>query len=818
MKGLKGVTTRRKAATTTGAAALVLLALALAGCEDGPAPPKMPGDPKPPAAQVSVRLSALTPEPSQGKVVIIDYEGPAFDESDLRVRLAGEALPATVVEDEIGVLLPLSHSGATLLAFDFGGGRAAALTLNATEAPPIPNPRQYLDTEITKLASALSERAAQESELQGLHEAVLRAQEQLAALDEQEIAYAATLFKQNIEPSLEQLASSGLLQTAVLRTAGFDATKCNSSMIRSVRLVAKTTAISLFGGLLWTASPGPQSVVLVPMGGVALVYAAFSVPDALGSIVETFGNCMLARVGAIEPFLPLSSIQIAQVGAVADPLPRLSFRDGEPLEVNITVAYRIQHDLREGFLSAILKLRSHLLKLTGAARPVCERCAAWLNRQAERIPHPDSVEREERVPASGFVLKGVSNAAVTGTISGVDGDRLSLTFTVDLLADDAMLSDDASLDFDFILANSSIGLDDTAIPGRVFIDVEPVFLDTVSDQTYEIDTAIEPLVLPEATLGNPPLTYSLFSDVAVPGLLFDPASRTLSGTPTTAGTYPMLYTVTDDDGDFDTLSFTLVVTAASGDVLIPQTVVVPGGTFRMGSLNDWGEGGKNYLAHGPYKYCANLEIDEIDYGCYTFPVHTVTVPSFAVGVYEVTNAQWNACVAGGACRPSPYAIDATEPNHPVWFASWNEVQVYLAWLSERTGVRYRLPSEAEWEYAARAGTTTLYHTGNTISTDQANFGDHYGGITPVGSFAPNAFGLYDVHGNVAEWVQDCRNAFNYVGAPADGSAWESSDCSDRIQRSHWEYYPPEAVRSAHRTSASASDHYGGFRVARAIHS
>ena len=414
----------------------------------------------------------------------------------------------------------------------------------------------------------------------------------------------------------------------------------------------------------------------VPIGTVAIAYALSDIPALIESVVDTGGNCLLAIVAEIKPFLPSFSIQKAQAESVADPLPRLSFRDREPLEVIITAGYRIQHDLRETFLSAVSKLRGYLLSLTDAARPVCGRCAAWLNRQAERIPQ--SVGKEERVPASGFVLKGVSNANVTGRISSADGNRLSLTFTV---ADSYVPEANDYIDFDFILANSSIGLADTTIPGRVVIDLAPTFLDEVSDQTYEVDTAITPLVLPEATSGNPPLTYSLTGEetgLQVPGLRFDAETRTLSGTPTLAGRYTMIYTVTDDDGDTDALSFAIVVTAGS-DVLIPETVVVPGGTFRMGALNDWSDDPSNTN----YERCVEWERkrDDRPWWCYEFPRHTVTVRSFAVGVYEVTNAQWDACVADGVCG----RILTGEGTHPVYGVSWPAVQAYLGWLSDRTG-------------------------------------------------------------------------------------------------------------------------------------
>ena len=159
------------------------------------------------------------------------------------------------------------------------------------------------------------------------------------------------------------------------------------------------------------------------------------------------------------------------------------------------------------------------------------------------------------------------------------------------------------------------------------------------------------------------------------------------------------------------------------------------------------------------------------------PQRQVNVPAFALGQTAVTFDQWDACVADGGCTLSPGDGGWGRGDRPVINVSWDDAKEYVTWLSYRTGRQYRLPSESEWEweYATRAGTTDRFNTGDCISTELANFnGPGFAqGCTlgvlrartlPVGSFAPNAFGLYDTHGNVWEWVQDCWNE-NYVGAP-----------------------------------------------------
>jgi formylglycine-generating enzyme required for sulfatase activity len=160
--------------------------------------------------------------------------------------------------------------------------------------------------------------------------------------------------------------------------------------------------------------------------------------------------------------------------------------------------------------------------------------------------------------------------------------------------------------------------------------------------------------------------------------------------------------------------------------------------------------------------------------------------------------------------------------------SWDDAKEYVAWLSRKTGKAYRLLSEAEWEYAARAGTTTPFSTGERITTDQANFNGNYtyGGSAKgtcreksiqVGSSKPNAFGLYDMHGNVWEWVEDCYQD-SYVSAPADGSVRTSGDCSDRVLRGGSWYYDPEFLRSAYRywLAPGGQNFNFGFRVGRTL--
>ena len=234
----------------------------------------------------------------------------------------------------------------------------------------------------------------------------------------------------------------------------------------------------------------------------------------------------------------------------------------------------------------------------------------------------------------------------------------------------------------------------------------------------------------------------------------------------------------------------------------PAMIVVPAGSFVMGSPSH--EAGR-FANEGPQ--------------------HLVRIDGpFAVGVYEVTFAEWDFCVSRGGCagyRP-PDRWNWGRGLRPVMNVSWHDAQTYVRWLSEHTEEEYRLLSEAEWEYVARAGTTAPYHFGTTMSPSQANFSpavsDVLGAKTkPVGSYEANRFGLYDVHGNVYEMVQDCLN-LDYHGAPSDGSAWESGDCGRRIVRGGWWSFDGRSPRSALRVSIESGlrDPGYGFRVARML--
>jgi formylglycine-generating enzyme required for sulfatase activity len=222
----------------------------------------------------------------------------------------------------------------------------------------------------------------------------------------------------------------------------------------------------------------------------------------------------------------------------------------------------------------------------------------------------------------------------------------------------------------------------------------------------------------------------------------------------------------------------------------------------------------------PGKFVMGSSERELDHRGSEYPQHEVEIAkSFAVSKFEVTFEQWDACVAASAC------VRATDAwgrgDMPVINVSWGDVQQYVGWLSHLTGKEYRLPTEAEWEYAARAGSDTRFSWGNEIGAGNANCGECGGTpilrTAPVGSFKPNAFGLHDVHGNVWEWLEDIWNE-NFQGAPADGSAWLKGDPNYRVIRGGSWHNEGELIRSAVRFQRHRLVRFDtlGFRVARTM--
>ena len=241
----------------------------------------------------------------------------------------------------------------------------------------------------------------------------------------------------------------------------------------------------------------------------------------------------------------------------------------------------------------------------------------------------------------------------------------------------------------------------------------------------------------------------------------------------------------------------------------PEMVVVPAGTFRMGCMEE--------------DDCPETEL----------PVHEVRVSKFALGKYEVTFEEYDR-FAKAAEHRLPEDFGWGRGNQPVLNVSWNDAHKYVKWLSHETGEEYRLPSEAEWEYAARAGSDGAFSFGNEASKlcDYANHADsstEYSWrntscsdgfakqTSEVGHFLANLWGLHDMHGNVWEWVEDCWSD-DYSKSPSDGKAWISEECTDRVVRGGSFNSEARFLSSSFRlyTRADYPSHVYGFRVARTL--
>lgn len=237
----------------------------------------------------------------------------------------------------------------------------------------------------------------------------------------------------------------------------------------------------------------------------------------------------------------------------------------------------------------------------------------------------------------------------------------------------------------------------------------------------------------------------------------------------------------------------------------PEMVVVPKGSFMMGT-----------------------PITEIDRAKGEDPLHRVTfVRPFAVGRFTISFDEWDACLADGGCDGNKGDDKFGRGRMPAQGISFEAAKSYLAWLSRKVGRTYRLPSESEREYFTRAGTTTPFWFGNTISTMNANYradtpygngphGENSKGPVVVDSYAPNPFGIYQVHGNVWEWTEDCFNKRYTEDTPADGAPWLEGDCSKRMLRGGIWNWSPDVSRSGARDDATINGSGHSFRVVRTL--
>jgi formylglycine-generating enzyme required for sulfatase activity len=208
---------------------------------------------------------------------------------------------------------------------------------------------------------------------------------------------------------------------------------------------------------------------------------------------------------------------------------------------------------------------------------------------------------------------------------------------------------------------------------------------------------------------------------------------------------------------------------------------------------------------------------------YEYPAHEVTIDyPFALGQFEITFDEWEACAQERGCKPTPDDHGWGKGRYPIINLTYKDIQDYLTWISKKTKQTYRLPSEAEWEYAARAGTKTAYWWGDDVGVNNANCrtcGSKWSGIgsAPVGSFKANPWGFYDMNGNAWEWVADCWSP-HYINAPTNGAPRLDGNCKEPIMRGGSWYYFPKLSRAAYRykNGVNVFSYNVSFRILREL--
>jgi formylglycine-generating enzyme required for sulfatase activity len=293
---------------------------------------------------------------------------------------------------------------------------------------------------------------------------------------------------------------------------------------------------------------------------------------------------------------------------------------------------------------------------------------------------------------------------------------------------------------------------------------------------------------PKTALTTPPATPPLppTSPASPPTISAPPAADVSSAARSQAGA-PNVPTAVPNASTSSRATPSSTPYAPAGALVLPAMISLPGGTFAMGSNDDPSEK----------------------------PIHRVTIKPFAISKFPITNREWKQCEAAKECDYVPVGND----DAPVANVSWMDAKQFVEWLSKVAQKSYRLPSEAEWEYAARGGTQTKYWWGDRLQTEMANCkgcATAYDPTQPlkVGSFNANPFGLHDMGGSVDQWVEDCWHK-DYQGAPSDGSAWIEKTCTSHVIRSGSWKNDTNYVRPANRDHYDTAVRYPthGLRVA-----
>ena len=533
---------------------------------------------------------------------------------------------------------------------------------------------------------------------------------------------------------------------------------------------------------------------------VAATWTIATVVAAFALLVWLVGGETTSRADAIlvvQTVPPGVEVLVDDLRVGETPLERSDLPSGNR---TITLSHPFYENQRladlEFVSNSVLRIERTLVRATGSLTVVTEPRAAWIEIDGDRVARRTPVTLES-LPAGALALTLGANGHRTEQVQAVvPKDRIGRfertlaplpqgTLTLALDPEDArvtFLGDDRNYAPGMRLPVGTYRIEVAREGfGTATLPVEVVAGDT------RVPVALPPMAQPFTVVATPPnaaVALQGIDEPYRPGMLLEPGNYEIDVS--SPGYEPTSANVAHDRRP---TSHAVVLS-----LRMPDMVVIPAGSYRRGCLARRG--------------CRDDER----------PVRNVRIRGFALSKHEISFDYYDA-FAHATGRPLPDDEGWGRGDRPAVNVSWQDAAAYAGWLASETGDRYRLPTESEWEYAARAGTETAYGWGDRLVPDRANC-DGCGvsavdQTAPVGTFDPNPWGLHDMHGNVWEWVRDCWNE-TYRSAPVDGTAWERDGCSRRVLRGGAWLNTPASLRTAIRNRLPPGSRNGaaGFRVAR----
>ena len=428
-----------------------------------------------PPDEVMLSLSELTQDTSQGKAIIVDYQGPAFDEDDLRISVGDTPVESVFVNDQIYLLLPLTQLGRASVAFDFGDF-SSSLYLDIPPAPVIADPPAYVSSLVEDLVADLD--AFSEGDWEDEIEALYAAEQELSNLSTAEIRELAVFLKQNVEPALLDLNSPVVAQV--------DKADCDRSMRRFAGL-SVALGVQIYGFAAYLVIPEPSKLAGVVIGGAALLYVVRAARDAAGQV---WADCVHTGIEDIRADIDALTTQVQVAQQSPGMISTIQFDAGEPRGISISLQRKLVDEVRTEFVRAAQDLGDGLQKISNGlhyASDLFPRLSRWSGIDAfiakfdgfiSRFAGLENPERVEAVDHAGFRLEGISDRNITGSITDAGPERLFLEFN---FGDRTTVPQDGCVDFDFTLSNSRAGLEDVNVPGRLCASEEDSEATIVAD-------------------------------------------------------------------------------------------------------------------------------------------------------------------------------------------------------------------------------------------------------------------------------------------------------------------------------------------------